>query len=83
MKEKLRIAYEQEIVRVHNRGARAAVNQETPLSLCTVLKDKESATVYHPFNALKVSNIVIDNNYCGRMLFKAINSTLQVTLFME
>lgn len=39
---------------MHTRGARAAANQETPLSVCTVLKDKESGTVYHPFNALKV-----------------------------
>ena len=54
VKEKLRIAYEQEIVRVYTRGARAAANQETPLSVCTVLKDKESGTVYHPYNALKV-----------------------------
>lgn len=54
LQEKLRIAYEQEIVRVYTRGARAAANQETPLSVCTILKDKEAGTVYHPFNALKV-----------------------------
>lgn len=55
--EKLRIAYEQEIVRVYTKGARASAGQETPLSVCTVLKDKESGTVYHPFNALKVNHL--------------------------
>lgn len=41
-------------MRVYTRGARALAGHENPLSVCTVLKDMESGSVYHPYNALKV-----------------------------
>jgi len=40
-KEKLVLAVEQEILRVHGRAARALSNQTFPFSVCTILKDEE------------------------------------------
>lgn len=40
-KEKLVLAVEQEILRVHGRAARALSNQTLPFSVCTILKDEE------------------------------------------
>lgn len=44
-KEKLVLAIEQEILRVHGQAARALANQPTPFSFCTILKDDE---IYNP-----------------------------------
>ena len=38
-KEKLVLAVEQEILRVHGRAARALANQSLPFSVCTILRD--------------------------------------------
>ena len=40
-KEKLVLAVEQEILRVHGRAARALANQSLPYSVCTILRDEE------------------------------------------
>ncbi|XP_074644585.1 uncharacterized protein LOC141901320 isoform X2 [Tubulanus polymorphus] len=40
-REKLMLAIEQEILRVHGRAARAIANQTSPFSVCTVLRDEE------------------------------------------
>merc|ERR1712025_1498661 len=40
-KEKLVLAVEQEILRVHGRAARALANQSVPFSVCTILRDEE------------------------------------------
>lgn len=40
-REKLTLATEQEIVRVHNQAAMAAANQLEPFSVCTMLKHQE------------------------------------------
>ena len=37
-KEKLVLAVEQEILRVHGRAARALANQSLPFSVCTILR---------------------------------------------
>ncbi|UYV80211.1 ANKRD12 [Cordylochernes scorpioides] len=47
-REKLTLAREQEILRVHARAARAAVNQSVPLSVCSVIKDMEIYNVLEP-----------------------------------
>merc|ERR1711874_307675 len=40
-KEKLILAVEQEILRVHGRAARALANQSVPFSVCTILRDED------------------------------------------
>lgn len=40
-KEKLRLSYEQEILRVHGRAALAVSNQTVPYSFCSIIKDDE------------------------------------------
>merc|ERR1711981_17885 len=40
-KEKLVLAVEQEILRVHGRAARALANQSVPFSVCTILRDED------------------------------------------
>merc|ERR1719242_634015 len=40
-KEKLVLAVEQEILRVHGRAARALANQSVPFSVCTILRDQD------------------------------------------
>ncbi|XP_030831008.1 ankyrin repeat domain-containing protein 12 isoform X2 [Strongylocentrotus purpuratus] len=47
-REKLMLAAEQDIVRVHGRAARALVNQTIPFSVCTVLKDMEIYNMPEP-----------------------------------
>lgn len=47
-REKLMLAAEQDIVRVHGRAARALVNQTIPFSVCTVLKDMEIYNMLDP-----------------------------------
>merc|ERR1719436_2000451 len=44
-KEKLILAVEQEILRVHGRAARALANQTVPYSVCTILRDQD---IYNP-----------------------------------
>lgn len=44
-KEKLVLAVEQEILRVHGRAARALANQTVPYSACTILRDED---IYNP-----------------------------------
>lgn len=46
-KEKLVLAVEQEILRVHGRAARALANQPLPYSVCTFMRDRE---VYSPID---------------------------------
>jgi hypothetical protein len=40
-KEKLRLSFEQEILRVHGRAALAVANQTIPYSFCSIIKDDE------------------------------------------
>lgn len=47
-KEKLVLAVEQEILRVHARAARAHTNQSLPYSVCTILRDEEIYTPIDP-----------------------------------
>ncbi|CAG4942037.1 unnamed protein product [Colias eurytheme] len=47
-KEKLVLAVEQEILRVHGRAERAVANQALPFSVCTILRDKEVYNVLAP-----------------------------------
>lgn len=47
-KEKLVLAVEQEILRVHGRAARALANQSLPYSVCTILRDEEIYNVINP-----------------------------------
>ena len=47
-KEKLVLAKEQEILRVHGRAARALANQSLPYSVCTILRDEEIYTLIDP-----------------------------------
>ncbi|XP_023941951.2 ankyrin repeat domain-containing protein 11 isoform X2 [Bicyclus anynana] len=47
-KEKLVLAVEQEILRVHGRAERAVANQALPFSVCTILRDKEVYNVSAP-----------------------------------
>ncbi|XP_063891010.1 ankyrin repeat domain-containing protein 11 isoform X4 [Helicoverpa armigera] len=47
-KEKLVLAVEQEILRVHGRAERAVANQSLPFSVCTILRDKEVYNVLAP-----------------------------------
>ncbi|XP_062525397.1 ankyrin repeat domain-containing protein 11 isoform X4 [Bombyx mori] len=47
-KEKLVLAVEQEILRVHGRAERAVANQSLPFSVCTILRDREVYNVLAP-----------------------------------
>ncbi|XP_072931063.1 uncharacterized protein [Epargyreus clarus] len=47
-KEKLVLAVEQEILRVHGRAERAVANQALPFSVCTILRDREVYNVLAP-----------------------------------
>ena len=47
-KEKLVLAVEQEILRVHGRAARALANQSLPYSVCTILRDEEVRRLHYP-----------------------------------
>ncbi|CAB3225426.1 unnamed protein product [Arctia plantaginis] len=47
-KEKLVLAVEQEILRVHGRAERAVANQSLPYSVCTILRDREVYNVLAP-----------------------------------
>ena len=60
-KEKLVLAVEQEILRVHGRAARAMVNQSLPYSVCTILRDEEIYTPIDPTQEEK--NIDIRSRY--------------------
>jgi len=64
-KEKLVLAVEQEILRVHGRAARAMVNQSLPYSVCTILRDEEIYTPIDPTQEEK--NIDIRSRYNGRL----------------
>ncbi|ESO83047.1 hypothetical protein LOTGIDRAFT_134039 [Lottia gigantea] len=46
-REKLVLSAEQEILREHGRAARADMNQSTPLSACTVLREEEVYNFLH------------------------------------
>ena len=49
------LSAEQEVIREHGRAARAMSNHDTPLSVCTILRDEEiynpiaDEEVYYPF----------------------------------
>lgn len=64
-KEKLVLAKEQEIIRVHGRAARALANQEQPFSVCTFLKDEEVYNLITPEQEEKDRNA--RSRYTGRM----------------
>jgi len=64
-KEKLVLAVEQEILRVHSRAARALANQSLPYSVCTILRDKEIYTPIDPNQEEK--NRDIRSRYNGRL----------------
>ena len=64
-KEKLVLAVEQEILRVHGRGARALANQSLPYSVCTILRDEE---VYSPIDPnQEEKNKDFRSRYNGRL----------------
>ncbi|GFS32906.1 ankyrin repeat domain-containing protein 12 [Nephila pilipes] len=69
-REKLVLSAEQEILRVHGRAARAMVNQSTPLSVCSVLKDKE---IYNDIEDDKDKNV--RSRYNGRLLLSWLQDT--------
>jgi len=64
-KEKLVLAVEQEILRVHGRAARALANQSLPYSVCTILRDEEVYTPIDPHQEEK--NRDIRSRYNGRL----------------
>merc|ERR1712150_255586 len=64
-KEKLVLAVEQEILRVHGRAARALANQSLPYSVCTILRDEEIYTPIDPQQEEK--NRDIRSRYNGRL----------------
>jgi len=64
-KEKLILAVEQEILRVHGRAARALANQSLPYSVCTILRDEEIYTPIDPQQEEK--NRDIRSRYNGRL----------------
>jgi len=64
-KEKLVLAVEQEILRVHGRAARALANQSLPFSVCTILRDEEIYTPIDP--ELEEKNRDIRSRYNGRL----------------
>lgn len=64
-KEKLVLAKEQEILRVHGRAARALANQSLPYSVCTILRDEEIYTLIDPQQEEK--NRDIRSRYNGRL----------------
>lgn len=65
-KEKLVLAVEQEILRVHGRAARALANQSLPFSVCTLLRDKEVYNVLTPEQEEKERNAQ-RSRYNGRL----------------
>ncbi|GFR14771.1 ankyrin repeat domain-containing protein 12 [Trichonephila clavata] len=69
-REKLVLSAEQEILRVHGRAARAMVNQSTPLSVCSVLKDKE---IYNDIEDDKDKNV--RSRYNGRLFLSWLQDT--------
>ncbi|XP_058121145.1 uncharacterized transmembrane protein DDB_G0289901-like isoform X2 [Anopheles coustani] len=64
-KEKLVLAVEQEILRVHGRAARALANQSVPFSVCTILKDEEVYNIITPEQEEKDRNA--RSRYNGRL----------------
>lgn len=64
-KEKLVLAVEQEILRVHGRAARALANQSLPFSVCTILKDEEVYNMITPEQEQKDMNA--RSRYNGRL----------------
>jgi len=64
-KEKLVLAVEQEILRVHGRAARALANQSLPYSVCTILRDEEVYTPIDPHQ--EENNRDIRSRYNGRL----------------
>lgn len=67
-KEKLVLAVEQEILRVHGRAARAVANQSLPFSVCTILKDEEVYNILTPEQEEKDRND--RSRYNGRLFMK-------------
>lgn len=67
-KEKLVLAVEQEILRVHGRAARALANQSLPFSVCTILKDEEVYNILTPEQEEKDPND--RSRYNGRLFLK-------------
>jgi len=65
-KEKLVLAVEQEILRVHGRAARALANQSLPYSVCTILRDRE---IYTTIDPNQEENRDIRSRYNGRVFF--------------
>ncbi|XP_063701418.1 ankyrin repeat domain-containing protein 12 isoform X2 [Culicoides brevitarsis] len=64
-KEKLVLAVEQEILRVHGRAARALANQSLPFSVCSILKEEEVYNVITPEQEQKDLNA--RSRYNGRL----------------
>ena len=72
-KEKLVLAVEQEILRVHGRAARAMVNQSLPYSVCTILRDEEIYTPIDPTQEEK--NIDIRSRYVNENTFQLFSGS--------
>lgn len=64
-KEKLVLAVEQEILRVHGRAARALANQHLPFSVCSILRDEEVYNLITPEQEEKDRNA--RSRYNGRL----------------
>lgn len=81
-KEKLMLAVEQEILRVHSRAARAVANQSIPFSVCSILKDEEVYNFFEEEHMIKLIASQGDmegdgnlrNRYNGRQLRSWLNS---------
>ena len=59
------LSMEQETLRVHGRAARAMVNQQTPLSVCTILRDEE---IYNTIESDHDKDKNVRSRYNGRQL---------------
>ena len=58
-KEKLVLAVEQEILRVHGRAARALANQSLPYSVCTILRDEEVSPCFLEFGPPQLADNIL------------------------
>lgn len=86
-KEKLVLAVEQEILRVHGRAGRALANQSLPFSACTILKDDEVYNIITPEQEEKDRNA--RSRYNGRLFLSWLQDVddkwekIKVCLFLE
>lgn len=70
-KEKLVLAKEQEILRVHCKAAQMIANQSQPFSVCTILKDEEVYNIITPEQEEKYRNKNRERSH-GRVFYQAL-----------